>query len=210
MGGGLEYGINGISHYGLEDVGVLRVQPDITLICPADHEQTRTALLATWDLPDPVYYRLGKDDKTTVPGLDGRFELGRAQLICHGTDLLFITMGSVAGEVASAVGALAPRGISCTVMVIASINPPPLEDLVQVLSRFRAVLTVEAHYIVGGLGSLVSEVIAERDLRCRLIRCGVKTTPNGISGSQSYLYRSYGLSSEMLTATALQLVQQTH
>jgi hypothetical protein len=47
-------------------------------------------------------------------------------------------------------------------------------------------------------------------LRCRLIRCGVKTTPNGISGSQSYLYRSYGLSSEMLTATALQLVQQTH
>jgi len=77
MGGGFEYGTAGPSHHGLEDVGVMRLQPGLTVIAPADHQQARTAIAETWDLPGPVYYRLGKDDKTTVPGLDGRFALAR-------------------------------------------------------------------------------------------------------------------------------------
>ena len=74
IGGGFEYGHAGPTHHGLEDVGVMRIQPGITVIAPADAEQTRNALLETWDLPGPVYYRLGKNDKTTVPGLAGQFE----------------------------------------------------------------------------------------------------------------------------------------
>ena len=208
MGGGLEYGHNGASHHGLEDIGVMRVQPGITVIAPADHQQTRTALSASWDLPGPVYYRLGKDDKTTVPGLEGRFELGRAQIIREGTDLLIITMGSVASEAALAADALAAKGISSMVAVIASINPAPVNDLAAILTRFQVALTVEAHYVVGGVGSLVSEVIAERGLRCRIVRCGIRATPNGVSGSQGYLHRMHGISCEMLVNTALQVLHE--
>lgn len=203
MGGGFEYGQNGPTHYGLEDVGVMRIQPGITVIAPADHEQAESAMLATWDLPGPIYYRLGKDDKTTVPGLRGRFDLGRAQLIRDGADLLMVTMGSVAHEVASAAVALAGQGISCAVTVVASLHPAPADDLATMLARFPVVLSVEAHYVVGGLGSLVSEVVAERGLKCRVVRCGVKATPDGTSGSQGYLHKRHGLSSTTLVETAL-------
>jgi transketolase len=68
-------------------------------------------------------------------------------------------------------------------------------------------LTVEAHYRIGGLGSLVAEVIAERNLHCRLVRCGVDALPNGISGSQRYLHHRYGLSADKLVESALAAVQ---
>ncbi len=207
VGGGFEYGHNGPTHYGLEDVGVMRVQPGITVIAPADHEQARVAFLSTWDLPGPVYYRLGKDDKTTVHGLGGRFKLARLQIIHEGADLLMITMGSVASEVASAAVTLADLGIFCTVAVVACLNPAPVDDLVPILARFPLVLAVEAHYVVGGVGSLVSEVIAERGLGCRVVRCGVKTTPDGTSGSQGYLYHTHRLSKNALVATALREMQ---
>src|SRR5439155_24565256 len=78
VGGGFEYGTAGPTHYGLEDIGMMRMQPGITVVAPADAGQARSALLATRDIPGPVYYRLGKEDKIVVPGLDSRFELGRA------------------------------------------------------------------------------------------------------------------------------------
>lgn len=67
VGGGLEYGHNGISHFGLEDIGVLRTQPNLTLVTPCDAQQARAATRATWDHPGPLYLRLGKDDRLVVP-----------------------------------------------------------------------------------------------------------------------------------------------
>jgi transketolase len=168
---------------------VLRLQPGIAVIAPADREQTRSALLATWDLPGPVYYRLGKADETVIPGLCGRFELGRAQTIREGDDLLIITMGSSACDVVSAADALAGQGVSSSVVVAASLSPAPIDDLLAILPRFPVLLTVEAHYVVGGLGSLVCEVVSQHGLGCRVVRCGIRTMPDGRTGSQSYMHR---------------------
>jgi transketolase len=189
VGGGFEYGHNGPSHYGLEDVGVMRVQPGISVIAPADHEQARSAFLATWDLPGPVYYRIGKDDKTTVPGLDGRFEIGRLQIVREGADLLIVAMGSVAVEAVAAAEALAREGVACTVAIVASLNPAPTLDLAEML---------------GGIGSLVSEVAAQEGLGCRVVRCGVRAAPHGLTGSQGYMHTVNGISSDKLVQTALQ------
>jgi transketolase len=202
-GGGFEYGINGATHYGLEDIGVLRIQPGITLISPADYEQARTALLTSWNLERPIYYRLGKDEKSVVPGLNGQFEIGKIQQIKKGSDLLIISMGSITNEAVKTVEQLASLGVSCALIVIASLNPSPDVDLIKELSLYQVVLTVEAHYIVGGLGSFISEVIAENSLPCRLIRCGVRTTPTGITGSQDYMLHLNGLKSEQLADIAL-------
>jgi transketolase len=207
VGGGLEYGINGLSHYGLEDIAVMRTQPGITVVAPADGLQTRTALAATWNVPGPVYYRIGKDDKLTVSGLDGRFELGKLQLLRHGSDVLLIVMGSVATEAAAAAQALTARGISCSLAVAASISPAPVDDLAKLLAEHPVVLTVEAHYRTGGLGSLVAEVIAEGHLRCHLLRCGVGSLPDGRIGSQHYLHDLYGLSAEKLVEAAMSALQ---
>ena len=204
VGGGFEYGQNGLSHYGLEDVSVMRAQPGITVIAPSDYEQARNSLLATWDLPGPIYYRLGKDDKTILPGLSGRFELNHLQRIGEGTELLIIASGSVAVEAMAAMQDLSARGISSSLAIIASINPAPEEDLKALLTSFPLAMSVEAQYINGGVGSLVAEVIAENGLECRLIRCGVKSLPAGITGTQQYMNHLNGISREALVETALQ------
>jgi transketolase len=206
VGGGFEYGPAGLTHYGLEDVGLMRIQPGMTVIAPADHQQARTALLKTWDLPGPIYYRLGKDDKTVVPGLDGRFELGGAAAIGKGRDIVFVTMGAIAGEVVAAAQTLVERGVGCTTMVVSSFNPDPATDLLDVLSQVPVVVTVEAHYREGGLGSMVAGLIADNGLRCKTVRCAVRTTPSGVTGSQAYLQERYGLSRRALVETTLQLL----
>ena len=198
VGGGFEYGPAGKTHWALEDIALMRTQPGMTVIAPADHLQARTALLETWDLPGPIYYRFGKDDKATIPGLDGRFSLGRAQFVREGSDLLIIVTGSIASEVTTAAEALSAKGIECTVMVVASLNPAPIDDLVAALSRFSVAVTVENHYLAGGVGSLVSEVVAEYGIDCRVVRCGIKEMPNGVSGGTDYLRHAFGLSSDAL------------
>ncbi|HEY6187696.1 MAG TPA: transketolase C-terminal domain-containing protein [Pyrinomonadaceae bacterium] len=207
IGGGFEYGHAGPTHYGLEDVGVMRIQPGLTVVAPADHEQAESALRATWDLPGPVYYRLGKDDKTIVPGLDGRFSLGRAEVVREGGDLLIISMGSVSSEATLAAEALAAQGINCTVMIVASLSPAPIDDLLKTLSRFGVAMTVEAHYVAGGLGSLVCETVAEQGLDCRVVRCGVRRSPDGVVGSQQFLHHVHGLTSRALVESALEALQ---
>ncbi len=209
IGGGVEYGHDGATHHGLEDIGVMRLQPGIAVIAPADHQQARNAFLSTRNLPGPVYYRIGKDDTTIVPGLEGRFEVGHLQLIREGSDLLLVAMGSVASEVASAATTLTRSGISAAVAVVASLNPAPVGDLVALLDRFPVVLTVEAHYVTGGVGSLVAEVIAEHGLNSRLLRLGIWNTPDGVTGSQAFLHQRYGISSEAIVASVMKLLGQT-
>ena len=208
VGGGLEYGSNGLSHYGLEDIAVMRAQPGLTIIAPADAQQTRTAVAATWSLPGPVYYRLGKDDNAVVAGLEGRFELGKLQRLRAGSDLLMIAMGNIATEAAAAAEELASRGVACTLVILASVSPAPLDELAGLLAQHPVALTVEGHYRVGGVGSLVSEVIAERDLRCHLVRCGVGSLPNGVTGSRRCLQQLYGLSAEKLVETAIAAIRR--
>jgi transketolase len=200
VGGGFDYGTNGPSHHALEDLAVMRAQPGLTVLAPADFEQARAALLATHELPGPMYFRLGKDDRSRVPGLDGRFRLGRAETIGAGTDLLLVATGSIARNAVAAADELAAGGIEATVLVVASVAPPPVDDLAETLDRFDAAVTVEAHYVNGGLGSLVCEVAAEHGLPCRVVRCGVRELEPGRSGSEAYLNEVHGLSVDRLVA----------
>ena len=209
VGGGFEYATNGLSHYGLEDLAVTRLQPGLTVIAPADHEQARTALAASWNLPGPVYIRLGKDEKTVVPELKGRFELGKLQHIREGSDLLLIATGAIAAEAAAAAKELDSRGVACGLVVLASVSPAPGDDLAGLLAQYRVAMTVETHYCIGGVGSLVAELIAARNLHCRLVACGVSPRPRRAIGSQRNLQHLSGLSQEKLVQTALESLNPT-
>lgn len=202
VGGGFEYGHAGPTHFGLEDAGIMRVQSGITVISPADHQQMRTALQRTTAVPGPIYFRIGKDDRTVIPGLDGRFELGHVQVVRDGGDVVFVCMGSVTSEAVAAADRLRDQRIQAGLVVVASLNPAPADDLADVLSRFPLAISVEAHSVNGGVGSLVAEVIAERGLDCRLIRCGVRSSSDGISGSQAFMHKVHSLSPDALCATA--------
>jgi transketolase len=203
VGGGFEYGAAGPTHHGVEDLAVMRAQPEMTIVAPADWQQASTAVRETWELPGPVYLRLGKDDRKTVDGLDGRFALGRAEVVRTGCDLVMIGTGAITVEVVAAAVELARTGVECTVAVVASLNPPPVADLVAVLGRFEAAITVEAHSVVGGVGSLVCELVAEHGLRCRVTRCGIRHRHH-LEGGEAYLNDAHGLSRRSLVAAALE------
>ena len=203
IGGGFEYGHAGSSHHGMEDIGVMRLQPGLTVCTPADGAQARNAVLALWDAPGPAYFRLGKDDETRIRGLDGRFRLGRAEIIGDGKDLLLVTAGAIASDVMQAAASLECQGAAATVAIVSSYNPAPQDDLRALAQRFATLLTVEAHYVNGGLGSLMAEVIAEGGLGCRLIRCGVRSQLTGGAGDCDYLNHQHGISHEAIVAAAL-------
>jgi transketolase len=198
IGAGVEYGSNGMTHYALEDIAVARVQPGLSILAPADSAQAGSVLRATWDRPGPVYYRLGKDDATAMPGLDGRFEPGRLAITREGDGPLLLTTSSAGPLAAVAADRLAALGFAPILAVVAELKPLPLDDLMLRLSRTPLVATIENHYPDGGLGSLVAELVAERGLGCRLRRFGLRFVPDGRSGSAAYLNRALGLDPEAI------------
>lgn len=192
-GMGFEYGHAGHTHYALEDFAVLRTLAGLAIVVPADGAQAATALRRTWDHPAPVYYSLGKDDRYVVPGLDGRFELGRLQILRAGSDLAIVTIGSIVKEVMAAADTLATHGIRATVALASGFDPDPVDDLVHLAASHRTIVSVEAQAISGGLAALVGTVIATRGLSCRLVPLAIRHAPDGRSGSQSERWRTHGL-----------------
>jgi transketolase len=206
IGGGFAYGHAGATHYALEDLGITRSQPGLTVIAPADRPQTEAVLGAIADLPGPVYLRLGKGDNRDVPGLEGRFAFGSPEMLRHGGEALMLAIGPIVLEVIEAAERLAASGVSAAVALLAHLGFTAGPALVELLSRFRAVVTVEEGYVAGGLGSLVAETIAQHGLRCRLRMCGVTRPLAGFSGSAGHMRREAGLSPAALAQAARELL----
>lgn len=202
VGGGFDYGHNGATHYALEDVGALRLMPDLRVIVPADADQARAAVAATADWPDPLYFRIGREG-SPVPGLDGWFDLEHLVEIESGTDLALLVMGPLAHEARRAAELLRDRGVRATVAVVSSLNPIAEEDVADLLDGLPVAVTMESHYRVGGLGTAVAEVVADRRIDCRLVRCGVENIPRGETGSPEFLNDLHGISAERVAERAM-------
>jgi transketolase len=205
MGMGFEYGHAGPSHHAVEDIAALRTLPGLRIVVPADPAQAESAIERTWALPGPTYYSLGKDDRASVPGLEGRFELSRIQILRPGAEIAIVSMGSIAIEAIAAAEELEKHGIQAAVAVVSGFNPDPFDDLVALLSRARHVITVEAQTISGGLASLIAIVIASRALPCQLSPLAVRTSPDGRSGSQVDCWRRHKLDRAAIVDCALSI-----
>lgn len=202
VGGGLDYGNNGITHYALEDVALMRVQPKMMIVAPADPDQARTAVAATADVRGPIYFRVGKGAQS-IPELGGRFSPGRAELLLEGGDIAIVALGASTRTALDAAALLAQSGVEAAVATVSSFNPSPTADIAKLLDSVPLAVTVEAHYLNGGLGSFVAEVIAEHGLNVRLVRSAVGEMPRAISGTQQYLLERYGLTPRMVADSAL-------
>jgi len=202
VGTGLDYGVNGITHYALEDVALMRVQPKMMVVAPADPDQARAAVTATSEVLGPIYFRVGKGAES-IPELGGRFSPGRAELLRDGGDIAIIALGPATRTALDAADLLAETGIDAAVAAVASFNPSPTADIADLLDHVPVAITVEAHYLNGGLGSFVAEVVAEHGLNVRLVRSAVRDMPRALSGSQQYLLEHYGLTPRAVADSAL-------
>ena len=195
-GEGTDYGTNGISHYALEDLALMRVLPGMTTVAPCDGEQMATALQALLAVPGPVYFRLCKDPLPPLAELQGRFAPGRVEPLLRGRDVLLLATGQAAHTSLAAARLLEGRGISAAVGALAGLSPVVHEELAGMLAEYRAVVTVENHLRWGGLGSLVCEAVASTGLATRVLTLGIDGWPSGAVGPHPYMQRRFGLDPE--------------
>ena len=208
IGGGYAYGHAGATHFALEDLGIGRIQPNLTVIAPADPAQTRSAVFVAHHLPGSVYFRIGKGGNPIIPELGGRFALDRVEIIREGRDILLLSTGGITAEVVKAARVLRRDGINACVAVAATLSPPPNQEIAALLSTFQHVMTIEEHYVIGGLGSLVAEILAEAGASVRFARLGVKSAPDGIVGSHAYLLQQHGLAQDGIAKSARALLRR--
>lgn len=203
VGGGFDYGTAGPTHHGLEDVGAMRLLPGMTILAPADADQAEAALRATWDLPGPVYYRLGKNDTQAVPGLDGAFRLGLPDVLRLGQKVALISMGPLAFEALAAANELEQAGLAPRVVSVSCLAPVEAAAVAECLDGVELVVTIEAHNVTGGLGSLMSEVVAGRGLGCRVLRMGVLGHGGLTGGSDRFHLARHQLTGPAIAAAVL-------
>jgi transketolase len=207
VGEGFDYGYAGITHYGLEDIGLMRIQEGMTVVVPADKAQAKNALKKTWDISGPVYYRIGKTDKGEINNLNGRFKLGNVENTADDNDCLFVSIGSITKEVEIAAQKLETIGIKSKIVIVSSFNPSPEKELTTILKDFPFVITVEEHFVTGGLGSFVAEIIAENKVPCRLIRCGISDFNNDKIGDKIFMNKKYKLNADDFVKTAVHAIK---
>jgi transketolase len=193
VGGGFTYGAAGYTHHAVEDLGVLRVLPNLTVVAPADPVETRLATRALASWPGPCYLRLEKAGNAVVHPVEPAFQLGRALLVRPGRDVTLISTGGMLPETLATATRLAAEGIDAEVLSMHTLKPLDGAAVLAAARQTGAVVTVEEHSVTGGLGSAVAEVLAEAGPGpWRLRRFGVPDAPYHGVGSQAFLRRLAG------------------
>ena len=203
-GGGLVYAPLGPTHLATEDLAIMRPLPGMTIFAPADAGEMRRLMPHTVDLPGPVYVRLGRGgDPVVTP--DQPFEVGRLYLLRPGTDVLYITTGTMSKMALDAAARLETRGLSAAVLHVPTLKPLDIPGLEAILARFPVILTLEEHSVIGGLGSAVAEVLAEAGFSGpkRFARLGLPDAFSTHYGNQASLLAQMGLTVEVLAERAL-------
>lgn len=204
--GGLTVGEDGATHQALEDISLMRTLPNMRVIVPADGNQTKKVIFAIADLPGPFYVRLGRPQVPVIYGEDYTFVLGQGEILRQGKDAAIIATGFMVHLSLQAHEQLAAQGISVRVVNMPTIKPLDI-DLVHDCARScGAILTVEEHNIIGGLGSAVAEAVVETR-PVPVLRLGVKDR-FGLSGEPNELLRIYGLSVEDIVEGVKALLQR--
>lgn len=206
VGGGLSYAGLGATHHSCEDIAILRVLPNMTVLCPGDATEVRLALRAALQQEGPVYIRLGKKGEPPVHVEPPEFAIGRGIVVRRGDDVCLLSTGNMLPVAVEAAESLAARGVSAQVVSMHTVKPLDHELLSEVFWRFTTVVTVEEHSVLGGLGGGVAEWLADRPhQRARLGRMGTTDDFFPDAGEQDYAREYFGLTARHVAALALRL-----
>ncbi|MBS5749912.1 transketolase family protein [Actinomyces sp. oral taxon 181] len=195
----------GATHLPLEDIGLMRAIPEMTVIVPADSCEMEKAVRAAYEYDGPVYLRVGKLKVPDVTTADTPFEIGKAIRFREGSDVTLISTGNMLFETLKAAEILAEKGVSAEVLHMHTVKPIDSEAIAESARKTGAVVTVEEHSILNGLGSAVAETLCEK-YPVPLRRVGTKDV-FGLSGTMDELMDYFGLRAEPIAATALEAIQ---
>ena len=205
MSAGVAYGPLGPTHHSIEDLAWLRAISGLTVVVPADAEETAHAVRAAAAHPGPVYLRMSRMPVAAVhpPGHD--FELGRAGRLRDGDDVTLVANGVMVERALEAASALAGHGVEARVLNMATVRPLDREAVTQAARETGAIVTVEEHTVYGGLGSAVAEaVVATHPVPVEILGFPGVFAP---TGSARFLLDHFGLNAEGIRDAALKLLE---
>jgi transketolase len=170
---GISLGFYGTSHHATEDISTMRALAGLTVVSPADGPQLASAIKASVNWPEPIYFRIGRGRDPQVYEDGAPFEFGRAIVHSQGSDLNIIACGITLHAALAAAEQLREDGLSVGVIDMPTIKPLDRDAVLAAAGQARLMMTVEEHNVLGGLGSAVAEVLADAGTGTRLRRHGI-------------------------------------
>ena len=195
---GLTLGEDGATHQILEDVGMMQMLPNMTVINPCDYNQTKAATIAIAEHEGPVYLRFGRPKMPIFTPADQKFEIGKGIMLNEGTDVTIIATGHLVWEAVLAGEKLAEQGINAEIINIHTIKPLDEEMVIASAKKTGAVVTAEEHQTIGGLGATVSQCLAKN----HAVPMDFVAVDDsfGESGTPAQLMTKYGLDADNIIA----------
>jgi len=200
---GVSVGEDGASHQCIEDLALMRAIPGMTVICPADANETRKAVFAAAEMQGPVYLRLARL-ATPVFEVDYPFEIGKANVIQEGTDVAVFATGLMVSEAMAAVKLLEAEGKSVALINVHTVKPIDAECVTKYAQQCGKVVTVEEHSVIGGLGDAVADVLMGK-VSCAFKKIGVQDC-FGQSGKAKEVLKAYGLSAPQIAESIKEIL----
>lgn len=203
--GGITVGEDGASHQTFEDVALMRVIPEMTVLCPADAVSTKKLLRQEFDKDGPAYIRLGRSGVPVIYDEDAELEIGKGVVLREGNDVAIIASGIMVAAALEAADALAEEGVNARVIDMHTIKPLDEEIIVKAAEECGRIVTAEEHSVIGGLGEAVAAVTAAK-CPVRVAMVGQHDV-FGESGTPAELLKEYGMTADDIKLTAKSLLQ---
>jgi len=210
VGGGFAYGSLGMTHHATEDLAIMRALPEMVVVAPADPLEAEQATRAIAAHQGPCYLRLGRAGEPQIHDSGIDFQLGKAIRVRDGGDITFISTGGILQTSVQVADALEAKGIRTRVLSMHTVKPLDTVAVLTAARETRAIVTLEEHSVIGGLGGAVAEFLAESgDPGVRFKRLGLPSAFSSAVGSQEYLLAQNGLSLESILVSVEPLLEVT-
>lgn len=208
VGGGFAYGQLGMTHHATEDLAVMRALPNMRVFCPADPDEAMRIVRYAHTIDGPCYIRLARGGEKSLHVNVTGYDVTKILELRRGKKVAVVATGTVLAEAISAASRLAQDGIEIGVYNCMTLKPFDEEGLVRLAGEYEALVSIEEHNIIGGLGSTIADTLATRCIERmpRLLRLGLQDVYTSIVGSQQYLRRYYGLSEDDIVARVKSIV----
>ena len=210
VGAGFSYAAYGRTHHGLEDIGILRTMPNLTIFAPGDPVEVTWVTQAALVHRGPVYIRLGKAGEPVVHINPPRFQIGHGIVVYEGKDATLFATSTMLARGLEVVGELAKQNIRIRLVSMHTIRPLDHRIIIESAKKTQALFTLEEHSIIGGLGSAVAEVVAETGLRVLFKRIGASDHFTRVMGRQEFMRRANGLTVRQIIGTIQTTLKARH
>lgn len=196
VGGGLSYGPAGSTHHSIEDIAIMRALPNMTVCCPGDPVEAKEIVKQSIEYHGPMYIRLGKNGEPIIHE-DSKIQIGKVNVLKQGKKFLLFVTGNLLEMAFNVKNKLKEKKIEITLVSVSTIKPLDEVEILKLLVQHSHVYTLEEHNVIGGLGSAISELIAEKGINlCKFKRLGIQDMYLHDVGSQSFLRDRINLTEE--------------